>query len=131
MKKEIKFVKTKAVVDLSLLKEIRQLITAARSAVVQSIDYIQVHTCFEIGRRIVEHEQKGSSRAEYGKALIQELAAKLTREFGNGFSYTNLKLMRQFYSTYKERISQTSSGQSIMRPIGQTLKQSNVIRKDN
>ena len=131
MKKEIKSVKAKAVVDLSLLQEIRQLTTAARSAVVQSIDYIQVYTCFEIGRRIVEHEQKGSSRAEYGKALIQELAAKLIREFGNGFSYTNLKLMRQLYSTYKERISQTSSGQSIMRPIGQTLKQSNVIRKDN
>ena len=106
MKKEIKSVKAKAVVDLSLLKEIRQLITAARSAVVQSIDYIQVHTCFKIGRRIVEHEQKGLSRAEYGKSLIQELAAK-----AQNWSLRELK--RQFNSSLYERLALSRNKQGI------------------
>ena len=84
MKKE-RPVKARTIIDPSLLKEIRQLITVARGAVVQSIDYIQVHTCFEIGRKIVEHEQKGEKRAEYGKILTKELAIKLTMEFGRRF----------------------------------------------
>lgn len=78
-------------------EEIRGLITAARSAVVKNVDYIQVHTCFEIGRRIVEYEQKGSARAQYGKQLIVDLSANLTAEFGTGFSERNLRNMRKFY----------------------------------
>ena len=57
----------------------------------------QVLTNFEIGRRIVEHEQRGAARAEYGKELLKELSVRLTEEFGKGFSATNLKLMRQFF----------------------------------
>ena len=111
MKKNIKIAQSKSFIDPILLKEIRELIIVARSAVVKSVDYVQVYTSFQIGRRIMEYEQKGEKRAEYGKALIQELAIKLTKEFGRGFSYTNLKLMRQFYITYKERIGQMPSGQ--------------------
>jgi hypothetical protein len=68
-------------------------------------------TNFEIGRRIVEHEQKGAKRAAYGTELLKELSARLTGEFGSGFSLTNLKLMRQFFVEYRLRIGQTASGQ--------------------
>lgn len=86
-----------------LLHEIRDLIQSARRAVVHSVDLIQVMTNFEIGRRIVEHEQGGEERAEYGKALLKELSAALTAEFGRGFSRANLQNMRKFYLTYVDR----------------------------
>ena len=59
-------------------------------------------TYFEIGRLIVEEEQNGKSKAEYGQNLIRELTKKLTTEFGKGFSTTNLKQMRTFYLTYSK-----------------------------
>ncbi|TNG96409.1 DUF1016 domain-containing protein [Pasteurellaceae bacterium UScroc12] len=61
-----------------------------------------VQTYFEIGRMIVEEEQGGSERAEYGKGLLNSVAKKLTTEFGKGFSVTNLKQMRQFYLIYAQ-----------------------------
>ncbi len=75
---------------------------------------IQVYTNFEIGRRIVEHEQQGAERAEYGKKIFKELATELTDEFGNDFSKSNLEYMRRFYLLYQGRkyeIAQTLSGQ--------------------
>ena len=97
----------------SLLADLRVLILSARKAVAHTVDSIQVVTNFEIGRRIVEHEQQGSERAEYGKALLKELSAILTEEFGRGFSRSNLEYMRKFYLTYRERLpekSQMASG---------------------
>ncbi len=89
--------------DLSLFKEIRGLITAARNAVVRNINSVQVLTNFEIGRRIVEQEQKGENRAEYGRTLIKKLASRLTIEFGSGFSKRNLDYMRKFYLIYSDK----------------------------
>jgi predicted nuclease of restriction endonuclease-like (RecB) superfamily len=86
-----------------LLKNIRELVLTARKAVVHSVDLIQVLTNYEIGRRIVEHEQGGEQRAEYGKALLKELSETLTAEFGRGFSERNLRSMRQFFLTYRDR----------------------------
>ena len=63
----------------------------------------QVRTNFEIGRLIVEHEQAGIARAAYGAETLMRLSASLTVEFGRGFSKTNLKLMRQFFLTWKDR----------------------------
>ncbi len=63
-----------------------------------------VITYFEIGRMIVEEEQKGKIRAEYGKKLIQELSKKLSRDFGKGFSIRNLEQMRKFYLVYGKQI---------------------------
>lgn len=97
----------------ALIIEIRELILSARQAVVRSVDLIQVLTNFEIGRRIVEHEQMGKERAEYGKALLKSLSAELTSEFGRGFSRSNLEYMRKFFLTYQDRaprISQMPSG---------------------
>jgi len=79
-----------------------------------------VLTNFEIGRRIVEHEQKGTERAEYGKELLKELSERLTGEFGKGFSPTNLKLMRQFFIEYRVQIGQSLTDQFPPPQIGQT-----------
>lgn len=89
-----------------LIKEIRGLITAARNAVINNINIAQVITNFEIGRRIVEHEQKGVSRAQYGKQLLPNLSRNLMAEFGTGFSERNLRNIRKFYLVYQDRSSQ-------------------------
>lgn len=97
----------------TLLADIRGLILAARQTAVRSVDTLQVLTSFEIGRRIVEHKQRGSARAEYGKQVLRELAERLTVEFGRGFSRANLEYMRKFYLAYRDRLvekPQMSSG---------------------
>ena len=81
---------------------ILDLLKTARKTVVQSVNKTIVDTYFEIGRLIVEEEQNGNSKAEYGQNLIPELSQKLTTEFGKGFSTTNLKQMRTFYLTYSK-----------------------------
>ena len=101
----------------NLLKNIRELILSARKAVVHSVDLIQVLTNFEIGRRIVEHEQGGARRAEYGKALLKEISIGLTAEFGRGFSRSNLEYMRKFYLAYQDRAPQISKSPSAGFPV--------------
>lgn len=97
-----------------LVAELRDLILSARRAAASTINTLQVLTNFEIGRRIVEHEQKGAKRAEYGKELLKELSSQLTAEFGRGFSEDNLALMRRFYLAFTDRvpISETVSRKS-------------------
>ena len=96
----------------ALLQRVRELITSARRSAARAVDTLQVATNFEIGHLIVEHEQGGDERAAYGKALIEELSAALTEEFGRGFSRSNLEYMRRFYIAYQVRgqIPQTPSG---------------------
>ena len=86
------------------LTEVRQLIQGARRGVASVVDTFQVMTNFDIGRRIVEHEQKGAKRAAYGAELLKELSARLTEEFGSGFSHRNLDYMRKFYLVWNERV---------------------------
>jgi len=97
-----------------LLTEVRQLIQSARRGVATVVDTFQVMTNFEIGRRIVEHEQKGAKRAAYGAELLKELSARLTEEFGRGFSKANLEYMRRFYLEWQHRVPQIAQ-----QPIGQ------------
>jgi predicted nuclease of restriction endonuclease-like (RecB) superfamily len=80
-----------------LLVSLRGLIQDARKQILRSANVIQVQTCWEIGRHIVEFEQGGSDRAKYGKQLLPALAATLTEEFGKGFDVINLRHMRGFY----------------------------------
>jgi hypothetical protein len=97
-----------------LIAEVRNLIQSARLGVSSIIDTFQVMTNFEIGRRIVEHEQKGEKRAAYGAELLKELSARLTEEFGRGFSKANLEYMRRFYLEWQDRdsrIAQQAAGQ--------------------
>lgn len=81
----------------SLLGNLRQLIAQARQEALRVVDAVQVRTCWEIGRYIVEFEQQGQARAEYGKGLMEALAKTLTHEFGRGFDARNLRHMRLFY----------------------------------
>jgi predicted nuclease of restriction endonuclease-like (RecB) superfamily len=100
---------------LPLINEIRDLVQQARQTASSNINTLQVVTNFEIGRRIVEFEQRGNKRAEYGGRIIRELSQKLTAELGRGFSKSNLEYMRRFYLEYRStapQITQTSSGQS-------------------
>ena len=117
----------------ALLEEVRGLIRSARNTAATAINAVQVATSFKIGRMIVEHEQHGSQRAEYGKLVIKTLSERLAAEFGRGFSKSNLEYMRRFFLEYRhraEQITQTPSGQlqidsalavpTPSRPIAQT-----------
>ena len=83
-----------------LFLKIAELLQTARQTVVRAVNQTMVYTYYEIGRMIVEDEQKGKERAEYGKQVLKELSKKLTIEFGKGFSVENLDRMRFFYKTY-------------------------------
>lgn len=83
-----------------LLGHLRDLISSARTQALRSVDVIQVRTCWEIGRHIVEFEQGGAARADYGSKLISNLAATLTVEFGKGFDERNLRNMRGFFQCF-------------------------------
>lgn len=85
------------------ISDIKALINEARLHVVRSVNTAMVITYWEIGRRIVEEEQNGSNRAEYGKYLIENLAKELTLDFGKGFSVPNLRNFRQFYLAFPIR----------------------------
>ncbi len=82
--------------------KIAKLLVEARKSVVQTVNKTMVQTYFEIGRMIVEEEQNGNIRAEYGKQVLIELSKKLTNEFGKGFSRRNLEQMRQFFLVYSK-----------------------------
>lgn len=112
--------KDENIFDVSLLSEVRQLIAAGRNTAATMVNTLQVLTNFEIGRRISEHEQKGAKRAEYGAELLKELSARLTDEFGKGFSLTNLKLMRQFFLEYRDQIGQMPSDQLALQQRNQS-----------
>ena len=87
----------------NLSKKISDLLNEARKRVLQTVNHTMVLTYFEIGRMIVEEEQNGKERADYGKQLLSELSNSLNKEFGKGFSITNLQQMRQFYFVYSKQ----------------------------
>lgn len=87
----------------NLLANLRRLIAQARTKALRQVDAIQVQTCWEIGRHIVEFEQQGEARAQYGKGLLADLSKQLTQEFGRGFDSSNLRYMRLFYLAFPIR----------------------------
>ena len=80
-----------------LVSEIRSIIETSRSNAVRSVDFCRVQMYWQIGRRIVEEEQGGQARAEYGKSLIKNLAKELEPEFGSGFGKRQLDYSKKFY----------------------------------
>ncbi len=84
----------------TLLTALRELITQGRQRALRAVDMVQVQTCWEVGRHIVEYEQGGENRAAYGKRLLQQLAENLTHEFGKGFDVSNLRYMRLFFQAF-------------------------------
>jgi len=83
-----------------LLDQLRALILQARQQALRAVDVVQVRTCWEMGRHIVEFEQGGAERAQYGARLLPRLAERLTAEFGKGFDTSNLRYMRLFYQAF-------------------------------
>jgi len=90
-------------IDTNFIREIKELVNSAKQRVVTSINIAMVYTYYEIGRRIVEQEQKGLNRAEYGTELLYQLSIELSKEFGKGYSVHNLKLFRKFFLVYQKR----------------------------
>ncbi|OPC36220.1 PDDEXK nuclease domain-containing protein [Elizabethkingia miricola] len=88
--------------DLAYICEIRNILAQARMKAYQSVNSVMVEAYWLIGKRIVEEEQNGKERAEYGEALLKNLSVVLTKEFGKGFSSSNLRNFRQFYLTYSD-----------------------------
>ena len=84
----------------ALFERVAALIEQARKRVVTTVNIAEVYTKYNIGRYIVEDEQQGENRAQYGKLILQNLSARLTGRFGNGWSYSNLRQIRQFYLVY-------------------------------
>lgn len=83
-----------------LLRGLREFISESRRQVLRAVDVVQVRTCWGVGRHIVEFEQGGAARAEYGAKLLPRLAEKLTGEFGKGFDERNLRHMRTFFLVF-------------------------------
>lgn len=94
-----------------LTADVRSILQEARKIVVRSTNTAMTAAYWLIGKRIVEEEQHGEDRAAYGESILKNLSKELTAEFGNGFSYANLKNMRQFYKTYPDQIGYTLSSQ--------------------
>lgn len=99
----------KTIDTVGLFEKIRDIIVNARKTVVKTLNIELLNSYWQIGRVIVENEQKGNLRAEYGKTLLIELSKKLSKELGRGFSRSNLQNMRAFYLNYQN--SQTLSGE--------------------
>src|SRR5258708_32851765 len=101
--------KVEALQNYSAIRtQIVALLNAARTASVRSVNALMTAAYWEIGRRIVEFEQHGEQRAEYGDQLIEQLARDLTQQFGRGFGKANLWQMRAFYRAWPgEKILQT------------------------
>jgi len=95
----------------NLIDRIANILVEARTKAVREINKAQVLAYWEIGREIVEFEQKGKIRAEYGEELIKRLSKDMTEKFGKGFSDRNLEQMRKFYLTFPQK-PQTRSAKS-------------------
>ena len=91
----------------SMIQEIKELISGARQRVAVQVNTELLSTYWNVGRIIVEHEQNSQERAAYGKQTLKALSKELTKEFGKGFSVSNIQFMRRFYQTYQ--IQQTVS----------------------
>ena len=87
-------------ISKELISSIRSILNQARTHLQQTVNHTMVKTYWEVGRLIVEHEQKGEVRASYGQQQIKSLSEQLRQEFGRGFNERNLRNMRAFYLTY-------------------------------
>lgn len=85
----------------SMIDEIRELLLNARQKVATHINTELLSTYWNVGRIIVEHEQNSNERAAYGKQQLRQISKELTKEFGKGFSVSNIQFMRRFYQAYQ------------------------------
>jgi predicted nuclease of restriction endonuclease-like (RecB) superfamily len=96
MQKQVESSKT---VEL-VYSRVREILETARSSAYRAVNFAMVQAYWHIGRTIVEEEQNGKGKAGYGEYLLKDLSQRLTKDFGKGFDYSNVKNMRQFYLTF-------------------------------
>jgi len=116
----------------SLAERVIALIEGARQKVATVANVAQVYTNYEIGRQIVEEEQGGKRRADYGKKILIDLSQKLTARFGRGWSVENLTLMRKFFLVYSPiAISseplRKSGGEEIVKPFYEIARSGEIV----
>ena len=80
----------------TLFENVSKLIEESRKQIAKAVNTAMVYTYYGVGQYIVEYEQGGKERAEYGKGVLKRLSERLTERFGDGWSYANLRSMRQF-----------------------------------
>ena len=94
--------------EMSLVvQEVKSILNTARNNVARQVNNELLNTYWNIGRIICEYEQSDAARADYGKQTLRALSKELTKEFGKGFSVSNIQFMRRFYQNYQ--IQQTAS----------------------
>lgn len=123
---------SKEVQNTNLFQQVAVLLKNAQQQVLRTVNSTMVFTYFEIGRMIVEEEQNGKVRADYGKQVLKGLSQQLTKEFGKGFSLSNLEQIRKFYMIYSKsetllRISQIQNSQSVIVESESTIPQSLIV----
>lgn len=118
--------------NTNLFQQVAVLLKNAQQQVLRTVNSTMVFTYFEIGRMIVEEEQNGKERADYGKQVLKGLSEQLTKEFGKGFSLSNLEQIRKFFLIYSKsetllRISQIQNSQSVIVESESTIPQSLIV----
>lgn len=110
-KKQVKKTSESAVGDgySDVLESMVDLLESARRLSARAVNSIMTATYWEVGRRIVELEQGGEKRAEYGELVVKQLAVDLTNRFGRGFSWRNLYQMRSFFEAYPDILQKVSA----------------------
>jgi predicted nuclease of restriction endonuclease-like (RecB) superfamily len=118
----------------SLYNEIRSVLEKARSSAYRAVNFAMVQAYWQVGYLIVEHEQEGKERAEYGKAVLKEISMRLAGEFGKGFDVTNLRKMRQFYLMFSKRDAVSlkfgESNRDAMRLDSGAVKKDSAVRSE-
>ncbi|MDE5666517.1 MAG: PDDEXK nuclease domain-containing protein [Duncaniella sp.] len=113
MKSELKKYDNINADDAQFISDIKAIVYTAKQKAYQAADLFQVAANWLVGRRIVEQEQHGQERAQYGKHIVELASEALTAEFGKGYSVVNIKSFRKFYLTFNDLlIGQTASAQS-------------------
>jgi hypothetical protein len=85
------------------MKNIVNIIEQARNKFYRAVNFLMVEAYWQIGKKIVQEEQRGKRRADYGSFLLKELAVKLTKDYGSGFDESNLRYIRNFYIQFPMR----------------------------
>ena len=84
----------------TIYNDIKLILENARATAIRSVNFSMVLAYWKIGERIAEEELKGKKRAQYGEKIVQELSKKLTKDFGKGFTSSNIRYMRLFYLSF-------------------------------
>lgn len=106
--------------ESNFIEDLKCIVERARNHAYTAINYAQVTANWLIGQRIVKEEQHGATRAEYGKHVIEMASEALTKEYGRGYSTTNIKNFRRFYIEFQHLVIQLTVAAESKIAIGQT-----------